>query len=129
MPATKKEFSFFDFILDIVDLITNPSGKKEDPYDVNFANHYKTFYNFEEDCRNNVKIKPEIQHIVQDKKSKSVTATFTHNDVDAKKAEKIKQYCKENDIDCNISRGKLRSVTITKNTKGVIEDRKWKDKK
>jgi hypothetical protein len=65
---------------------------------------------------------------VQDKKNKSITATFSNN-VDAKKAEKIKQYCKENDIDCNISRGKLRSVTITKNTKGVLEDRKWKEKK
>ncbi len=127
MPATK-EFSFIDFILSLVDVITNPNGKKEDPYDVNFANHYKSFYDFEENCRNGTKIKPNVQHIVQDKKNKSITATFS-NDVDAKKAEKIKQYCKENDIDCNISRGKLRSVTITKNTKGVLEDRKWKEKK
>ncbi len=126
--AVTKEFSFIDFILSLVDVITNPNGKKEDPYDVNFANHYKSFYDFEESCRTDTKIKPNIQHIVQDKKTKSITATFS-NDVDAKKAEKIKQYCKENDIACNISRGKLRSVTITKNTKGVLEDRKWKEKK
>jgi len=128
MPTTKKEFSFFDFILSLVDVITSPNGKKEDPYDVNFANHYKSFYNFEEECRNDAKIKPSVQHIVQDKKSKSITATLSA-DVDAKKAEKIKQYCKDNDIDCNISRGKLRSITITKNSKGVLEDRKWKEKK
>ena len=41
-------------------------AEKEDPYDVNFANHYKSFYDFEENCRTDTKIKPNVQHIVQD---------------------------------------------------------------
>lgn len=128
MPKNNKEFSFLDFILELVDIITNPNGKKEDPYDINFTNHYKSFYNFEEECRTKAKLKPKVQHIVQDKKNKTITATFS-NEVDGTKAEKIKEYCKLNDIDCNISRGKLKSITIAKNTKGVLEDRKWKEKK
>ncbi len=116
--------SLIDFIVSIADAIINPNGKQESPYDVNFTNHYIALHNFEESCgkmTNDFK----IDQIVQDKKSKQIDVEL-NSSIKRDEMEHIKEYCDTNNIDYNISKGKLKSITITKNTKGVLEEREWK---
>ena len=120
-----KSLSLIDFIADIAEAVVSPSGKKESLYDINFTNHYTSLHTFEETCKNTIKQKMPIEQIVQDKKSKSINVKI-NTEIAKNKAEKVKAYCTSNNIDCDISRGKLKSITITKNSKGVLEERKWK---
>ena len=122
----KKEsgLSLIDFIIGIADIIVNQNGKPESPYDVNFTNHYVTLHNFEENCRNMTK-DFKINQIVQDKKTKTIDVEL-NSSVKHENLETIKNYCDSNNIDYDISKGKLKSIKITKNTKGVLEEREWK---
>ena len=117
--------SLIDFLVDIASNIISPNGKQEDPYDVNFTNHYVALHDFEENYRNNIIENMPINKIIQDKKTKTINVKIDSG-VNKEKAEQIKQYCDEHNIDYDISRGKIRDITITKNTKGVLEERKWK---
>ena len=114
-----------DFMVDIASNIFSPNGKQEDPYDVNFTNHYVALHDFEEEYRNDINETMPINQIIQDKKTKTINVKINSN-VNKEKAEQLKQYCNEHNIDYDISKGKIRNITITKNTKGVLEERKWK---
>ena len=117
--------SLIDFIVDIASNIFSPNGKPESPYDVNFTNHYNSLYDFEENYRNTTNDTLNIDKVVQDKKTKTINIKINNN-VGKEQAEQIKMYCDEHNIEYDISKGKLRDITITKNTKGVLEERKWK---
>ena len=122
----KKEsgLSLIDFIIGIADVIVNQNGKPESPYDVNFTKHYVTLHNFEENCGYMTK-DFKINQIVQDKKTKTIDVEL-NSSVKHENLETIKNYCDLNNIDYDISKGKLKSIKITKNTKGVLEEREWK---
>lgn len=122
----KKEsgLSLIDFIIGIADVIVNQNGKPESPYDVNFTNHYVSLHNFEENCGNMTK-DFKINQIVQDKKTKTIDVEL-NSSVKHENLETIKNYCDSNNIDYDITKGKLKSIKITKNTKGVLEEREWK---
>jgi hypothetical protein len=117
--------SLIDFLIDIASNIIAPNGKSESPYDVNFTNHYVALHDFEETYRNNIDEAMPINHIVQDKKTKTINVEINSN-VNREKAEQIKQYCDDHNIEYNINKGKINNIIITKNTKGVLEERKWK---
>lgn len=121
--AKKNNFTFIDFITDIIkDCITN-NGTEASPYDVEFANHYHTLYDFSNDNKTKNKV-PQITKVIQNTKRKSVTAEFDKEptlDVD-----QIKDYCDTRNLDCCIQDGCLKSITINKKSKGVMEERKWK---
>lgn len=118
-------FSLIDFIVGIAEEVISPNGTQEDPYDVNFTNHYIKLHEFEEGCKSTIKRKVPINGIIQDKKNKSLTIN-TDVQMDKQKSEKFKEYCDENKIDYTISRGKLKSIEINKHTKGVADNREWK---
>ena len=67
----------------------------------------------------------KINQIVQDKKTKTIDVEL-NSSVKHENLETIKNYCDLNNIDYDISKGKLKSIKITKNTKGVLEEREWK---
>lgn len=117
--------SLIDFLISIAKEVFSPTGKKESPYDVNYTNHYIELKKFEESCRTGSKKELPINKIVQDNRSKSINVSI-NTPVDKDQAAKVKEYCETNNIDCNIKQGKLVDITITKNTKGVLEERKWK---
>lgn len=117
--------SLFDFIVSLAESVISPTGKQETPYDINFTNHYTSLYNLEETCRNEFGQELKIKEIEQDKKAKTINVRLDST-INKKTEEKFKEYCTNNNIDCNISKGKIKDITITKNTKGVMEERKWK---
>lgn len=120
--ANKSNYTFFDFITEIAKECISHTGAEASPYDVEFANHYQSLYNFENDNKAKNKV-PEITKVIQNNKKKSVIAEFKESsnfDVD-----KIKSYCDDHNLECDIQDGQLRSVTINKNSKGVVEERKW----
>jgi hypothetical protein len=124
--ANKNNFTFFDFITEIAKECISSNGTEASPYDVEFANHYQSLYDFEND--NKVKNKvPEITKVIQNTKKKSVTAEFgelSHIDTD-----KVIRYCDDKNLEYDIDEnGCLVSVTINKNSKGVMEERKWEKK-
>ena len=117
--------SLFDFIVSLAESVISPTGKQETPYDINFTNHYTSLYNLEEVCRNEFCQELKIKEIEQDKKARTINVRLD-SIINKKTEEKFKEYCTNNNIDCNISKGKIKDITITKNTKGVMEERKWK---
>lgn len=117
--------SLFDFIVSLAESVISPTGKQETPYDINFTNHYTSLYNLEEVCRNEFCQELKIKEIEQDKKTRSINVRVDST-INKKNEEKLKEYCTNNNIACNISKGKIKDITITKNTKGVMEERKWK---
>ena len=122
MDTNNDSLSLFDFLISLVTDVFSPSGKQEDLYDINFTGHYKTLYDLEENCRKNLDSTPSISKIVQDKRTKSLNVQFDSQKV----GDEFKDYCDQRNIGYNISHGKLKDITITKNTKGVLEERKWK---
>lgn len=126
--SKSKSFSIIDFLVTIADMVTNSNGKEASPYDVNFTNHYNSLYNLEENCSGNGIKMDNITKITQDKRSKSVSVDFKNCSVNKDNAEKIKEYCDENNINCDIQRGQVKNITINKNTKGVLEERPWNKK-
>lgn len=122
----KKEYSFIDFLISIVDDVINPKQESVSPYDINFTNHYKALYNVEETLEKDYKTKVEIKNIVQDKKSKTITAN-SNITIDKFKKDEIKSFLDENNIDYKLTNGKIKNITIGKQSKGVIDERKWKE--
>lgn len=122
----KKEYSFIDFLISIVDDVINPKQESVSPYDINFTNHYKALYNVEETLEKDYKTKVEIKNIVQDKKSKTITAN-SNITIDKSKKDEIKSFLDENNIDYKLTNGKIKNITIGKQSKGVIDERKWKE--
>ena len=121
----KKSYSFFDFLTDIIDVVVNDNGKHSDPYNINFTNHYKTLYNIDEDLKKELNSDVKISEIVQNKKNKSLTIKVDNIKIDKTKKEEIRNMFNNKNIKCNLDKGKLNSFTITKNTKGVLEEREW----
>jgi hypothetical protein len=117
--------SLFDFIVSLAESVFSPNGKQESPYDVNFTNHYTRLYDLEETCRNDFDQELNITQIEQDKKTKSINVRL-NSSLNKKTEDRFKEYCNTHNVEYNISKGKLKDITITKNTKGVMEERKWK---
>jgi hypothetical protein len=117
--------SLIDFLIDVAKNIFAPNGNQESPYDVNFTNHYVTLHDFEEHCNTDFDTHIPIERIIQDKKTKSINVEINSN-IGKEKAELVKEYCDSNNIDYDINKGKIKNIIITKNTKGVLEERKWK---
>lgn len=117
--------TLIDFMVDIATDVFSTNGKPDDPYDVNYTNHYVELHHFEENCGNTMKRYLPINKIIQDRKNKSITAKID-TDVDDKSMERVKSYCSENNIELSTSKNKINSITISKNTKGVLEEREWK---
>ena len=120
--TNKSNLTFIDFITEIAKECLSNTGTEASPYDVEFANHYQSLYDFETNNKARNKV-PEITKVIQNNKKKSVIAEFKESstlDVD-----KIKSYCDDHNLECDIRDGQLKSVTINKNSKGVMEERKW----
>jgi len=115
-------FTFIDFITEVAKECILPNGTEASPYDVDFANHYQSLYNFENDNKTKNKV-PEITKVIQNTKKKSVTAEFKESSV--VDVDKVKTYCNDHNLECEIQDGCLKTVTINKNSKGVVEERKW----
>jgi hypothetical protein len=122
MLSVSSKKSLIDFMIDIANIVFSANGKQDDPYDINFTNNYVELHNFEENCGK--KYLP-INKITQDKKNKSITVDINET-VDKTSMEKIVNYCGTNNIDIAINKDKISNITISKNTKGVLEERKWK---
>ena len=116
--------SLLGFLIDLAAEVFAPNGKQEDLYDVNFSNHYKSLYDFKKECEDEG-VEAKIDTVIQDRKSKSVQVKFKEP-LNSKKSEQIMTYCDQNKIDYDINKGKIKSITINKQTKGVLEERKWK---
>lgn len=117
--------TLIDFMVDIATEVFSPNGKPDDPYDVNYTNHYVKLHNFEENCGSTMKKYLPINKITQDRKNKSITVDF-NTDVDDKSMEKVREYCSSNNIELSTSKNTINNITISKNTKGVLEEREWK---
>ena len=64
----KCNYTFFDFLGDIVDVVINNNGKHDDPYNINFTNHYKTLYDVEQKLKEaNDDKEVKFDEIVQNK--------------------------------------------------------------
>ncbi len=115
-------FTFLDFITEIANACISNTGAETSPYDVEFANHYQSLYNFENENKAKNKV-PEITKVIQNNKKKTIIAEFKEtSNLDVNK---IKNYCDDHKLECDIQDGHLRSITINKNSKGVMEERKW----
>lgn len=122
--------SLIDFMIDIACLVFSTNGKQDSPYDVNYTNHYVTLHKFEEDCGKIAKSNIPINKITQDRKNKSIVVDI-NSELDNDRANKIIDYCNSNDISISVGksgsqRTKINNISISKNTKGVLEERKWK---
>ena len=122
--------SLIDFMIDIACLVFSKNGKQDSPYDVNYTNHYVTLHKFEEDCGKIAKSNIPINKITQDRKNKSIVVDI-NSELDNDRANKIIDYCNSNDISISVGksgsqRTKINNISISKNTKGVLEERKWK---
>lgn len=124
----KSSYSFFDFLGDIVDSIIGNTGKPEDPYNINFTNHYKTLYNIEENLKDTTKNEVKISEIIQNKRDKSLTIKLDNMKIGKELANNLKNSFDEQKIEYNISNGKLDSFKISKTSKGVLEEREWEKK-
>lgn len=116
--------SLLGFLIDLAAEVFAPNGKQEDLYDVNFSNHYKSLYDFKKKCEDEG-VNANIDTVIQDRKSKSVQVKFKEP-LNSKNTEQIMTYCDQNKIDYDINKNKINSITINKQTKGVLEERKWK---
>lgn len=121
----KKSYSFFDFLGDIIDSIITDTGKPSDPYNINFTNHYKTLYNVDEELKKEINPNIKISEIIQNKRNKSLTVKIDNAKIEKNKKEEVISMFNSKNIECNIEKDKLNSFTITKNTKGVLEEREW----
>ncbi len=121
----KSSYSFFDFLGDIVDSIIGNTGRHEDPYNINFTNHYKTLYNIEENLKDTTKNEVKISEIIQNKREKSLTVKLDNMKIGKDLANNLKNSFDEQKIEYNISNGKLDSFKISKTSKGVLEEREW----
>lgn len=117
--------SLIDFIVNIAEEIVAPNGKQESPYDANFTNHYVALHDFEESCMQNINESIPIEQVIQDKKTKTINVKI-NTSFSKEKADQVKSYCDSHNIDYDIQKGKINNIIITKNTKGVLEERKWK---
>ena len=116
--------SLLGFLIDLAQAVFGSNGNREDLYDINFSNHYKSLYDFKQECRNEG-VDANIEKVVQDRKTKSIRVDFK-NSLNLKKNDQLIDYCDQNKIDYDISKGKIRNITITRNSNGVLEERKWK---
>ena len=73
--ANKSNLTFIDFITEIAKECLSNTGTEASPYDVEFANHYQSLYNFETNNKARNKV-PEITKVIQNNKKKSVIAEF-----------------------------------------------------
>lgn len=121
--ASKSNLTFIDFITEIAKECLSNTGTEASPYDVEFANHYQSLYDFETNNKARNKV-PEITKVIQNNKKKSVIAEFKESS-SSFDIGKIKSYCDDHNLECDIRDGQLKSVTINKNSKGVMEERKW----
>lgn len=121
----KTAYSFFDFLNDILDNIVSDTGKQADPYNINFSNHYKTLYSVDEELKKEFNSDVKISEIVQNKKQKSLLVKINDIKIDKDKKDNIMSIFSDKNIECNINKDKLNSFTITKNSKGVLEEREW----
>lgn len=121
----KKSYSFFDFLGDIINSVFTDSGKQSDPYNINFTNHYKTLYNVDEELKKEISPDIKISEIVQNKRNKSLTVKFDNAKIEKTKKDEIVSMFDSRNIQCNITKDKLNDIIITKNTKGVLEEREW----
>lgn len=119
--------TLIDFMIDIANEVVSTNGKPDDPYDVNYTNHYVELHNFEENCGSTMKRYLPINKIIQDRKNKSIQVDI-NTDVDNKSMESLKAYCSANNIEVNASNNRINNIIISKNTKGVLEEREWKRK-
>lgn len=122
----KYNYSFFDFLGDIVDIVINNNGKHDDPYNVNFTNHYKTLYDVEQKLKETCDNKDiKFNEIVQNKRDKSLTVSVSDVKVGKDIKDSLTNMFEDKNIEFNIQNGKLNSFTISKNSKGVLEEREW----
>ena len=122
----KCTYSFFDFLGDVVDIVINNNGKRDDPYNVNFANHYKTLYGVEQKLKevsNDKDVK--FREIVQNKRDKSLTISVEDMKIGKDVKNTLTNMFEDKNIEYNIKNGKLDSFIISKKTKGVLEEREW----
>lgn len=120
---TRKE-TFIDFLGEIIDCVVNTKGQKADPYDISLNNHYTSLYDTEKMLKKE-KIDIPVNKIIQDKKSRTITVE-TSMDISKDDKQILEDIFEERNIDYNISKGKLKSFTVEKKSKGVLEEREWK---
>lgn len=121
----KKTYSFFDFLGDIIDSIFTDTGKRDNPYNINFTNHYKTLYNIDNDLKKSCGEDLKIAEIVQNKKNKSLTVKMENAKFDKTKKNELEERFSEENIECNFNGCSLSSIVINKKSKGVLEEREW----
>lgn len=121
----KKSYSFFDFLADIVNSVFTDTGKSSDPYNINFTNHYKTLYDMDVELKKDINPDLKINEIIQNKKNKSLTIKVDNAKIEKTKKDEIISIFDTRNIQYDITKDKLNSFTITKNTKGVLEEREW----
>ena len=122
----KCNYTFFDFLGDIVDVVINNNGKHDDPYNINFTNHYKTLYDVEQklkEANNDKEVK--FNEIVQNKRDKSLTVSVSGMKIGKEVKESLTNMFEDKNISFDLQNGKLNSFTISKNSKGVLEEREW----
>lgn len=123
----KQSYSFFDFLGDIINSVISDTGKPTDPYNINFTNHYKTLYNVDEELKKEISSDIKISEIVQNKRQKSLTIKVDGAKIEKNKKDEIVSMFNSKNIECDINNNKLNSFTITKNSKGVLEEREWQN--
>ena len=122
----KCNYTFFDFLGDIVDVVINNNGKHDDPYNINFTNHYKTLYDVEQklkEANNDKEVK--FDEIVQNKRDKSLTVSVSGMKIGKEAKDSLTNMFEDKNISFDLQNGKLNSFTISKNSKGVLEEREW----
>lgn len=117
-------FSFIDFVIGIANECFFANGSNASPYDVNFNNHYNALYDFDQVVDPDGSNIPE--KVIVDKKTKSIKAEYNNIDLSDVQVQNVKEYCNNNNIDCDIKSNKLQSIVINKTSVGVTDDRKWK---
>ena len=96
------------------------------PYNINFTNHYKTLYDVEQklkEANNDNEVK--FNEIVQNKRDKSLTVSVSGMKIGKEVKDSLTNMFEDKNISFDLQNGKLNSFTISKNSKGVLEEREW----
>lgn len=120
----ESSFGFLDFITELANECFFANGSSTSPFDINFNNHYNKLYEVETYIDPTGSDIPE--KIIVDKKSKSITADYNGISLPKDKLNDVQEFCSNNNIQCDVKRGKLQTITINKNSTGVMDDRHWK---
>ena len=109
----KCNYTFFDFLGDIVDVVINNNGKHDDPYNINFTNHYKTLYDVEQKLKEaNDDKEVKFDEIVQNKRDKSLTVSVSGMKIGKEDKESFIDFINEELNRAKNKTGKKTTVTI-----------------